>query len=430
MVKKSVLSAFVAAALAVPAVAQDWNSVGFVDHSTYQAVNADGTSAYAGGFPIRLRGVVLNDTHDWLDPTPAYDPNVHLWQMGGEAEFYVQATNLDGTAWDSDPNEAFDDFGGTASWIGQNYGNHIMHEDPYYSYTDAEWTAELGRLNLYGGDGVTDPVRAGDLVEIRARAGLNYKGKMNVNEQHSKDPNNDFEVVILQQAYGLPTPTPITLGDVKDANDADIFDANRQTGGELHQSTLVKIRNVTLQSTAGWGSDSDLTLLDAAGRTLPVHLGLDNSFDSNAAPDGLFDVVGIMDQSDFSGTGGYSLLVMHAGDFTAPAELGDVNGDGNIDNLDITPFIRALSAADETAFLTQYPDGFYWAADCHQDGNIDNLDITPFVTMVSGAGDAVPEPTTMLLIGLGACLAAIRRPRAPRAPEQVNDRPSGRGNEE
>ena len=65
---------------------------------------------------------------------------------------------------------------------------------------------------------------------------------------------------------------------------------------------------------------------------------------------------------------------------------GDVNADGNADNLDITPFIAALVAADEAAFLAQYPGGWYWAADCHEDGNIDNLDITPFVAILAGGG--------------------------------------------
>jgi hypothetical protein len=38
------------------------------------------------------------------------------------------------------------------------------------------------RERLFGR--LPDPLRAGDLVEIRARGGLSYAGKMNVNEQH------------------------------------------------------------------------------------------------------------------------------------------------------------------------------------------------------------------------------------------------------
>lgn len=90
---------------------------------------------------------------------------------------------------------------------------------------------------------------------------------------------------------------------------------------------------------------------------------------------------------------------------------GDVNNDGNLDNLDITPFIGAQAAAGEAAFLAFYPAGDYWAADTNTDGNIDNLDITPFISIVSGGGgNVVPEPGVAVLLAMGS-LAAIRRRR-------------------
>ena len=48
--------------------------------------------------------------------------------------------------------------------------------------------------------------------------------------------------------------------------------------------------------TSGWGTDSDLVLTDETGRTLDIHLGLNDSFLSQSAPEGWFNVVGIMDQ--------------------------------------------------------------------------------------------------------------------------------------
>ena len=90
--------------------------------------------------------------------------------------------------------------------------------------------------------------------------------------------------------------------------------------------------------------------------------------------------------------------------------LGDVNGDGNVDNLDMTPFIAAQAAEDEAAFLALYPAGEYWAADCKTDGNIDNLDMTAFSNIVGG-GQRAPAygPVTVFLspvttIGGGAVL--------------------------
>lgn len=321
MLKQSLLSVCLTVAVASLAPAQDWGTVGFVDHSVYQAVNADGSSAYSGGFPIRLIGVVLNNTEDWRDPTPAYDPGVHLWQLGGEAEFFIQATDLDGTPWDSDPGAAFADFGGTACWMGQNYGNHIMRQDPSFSYTDAEWTAELGRLNLFGGDGVTDPLRAGDLVEVRARAGLPYKGKMNVNEQHTNDPAMDFEIVVLQSGYGLPTPTPVHLSDLKTAGDAFIFDPTRQTGGERYQGELVELMDVQVASPQTWTAESLVAVTDGV-RTFTVRLGVSGSFDGAElfSVGERFNVVGIMNQSDSGGQGGYQLLAMDPGDFALVPE--------------------------------------------------------------------------------------------------------------
>ena len=75
---------------------------------------------------------------------------------------------------------------------------------------------------------------------------------------------------------------------------------------------------------------------------------------------------------------------------------GDVNNDGSVDNLDITPFIAALSAEDEAAFLAQFPNGNYAAADIDMSDRPDNLDITPFIGLLTAADTtAVPEPSSI-----------------------------------
>ena len=53
--------------------------------------------------------------------------------------------------------------------------------------------------------------------------------------------------------------------------------------------------------------------------------------------------------------------------------LGDVNQDGEVNSLDINPFISILAAAN---FLEQ--------ADCNQDGVVNFLDIAPFIAILSG----------------------------------------------
>lgn len=329
-----------AVSLTTDALAVDWNSAPIIQHKDYQAVGETGASAYgASAFPIRLRGVVLNNSEDWLNPTAdRCTVSGYPWEwMGGESEFYIQAVDLDGTEWDPDTEAAFEDFGGTSSWLGQNYGNTKHYSVDYYSsvslpynYTDEAWYDELDRLQLYRpGTSLSDSqlVRTGDLVEVRANIGLSYKGKMNVNENHDNASKWDFEVVILEKGYGLPTATTLSLSDVKDeeTND-DIFDATRATGGEHYQSTLVTFRNVKLLDGTGWGTNTDLTLVDATGCTLGIHLGLNDSFASSTAPTGWFNVTGILDQADdtYSGRHGYQLLAMNVADFVPVPEPGSI----------------------------------------------------------------------------------------------------------
>ncbi|MGD8452036.1 MAG: S8 family serine peptidase [Phycisphaerae bacterium] len=63
--------------------------------------------------------------------------------------------------------------------------------------------------------------------------------------------------------------------------------------------------------------------------------------------------------------------------------VGDINGDGLVDNFDISPFVYAVTHS-EVEFVTQYPAGQYGAADINQDGQVDNFDISPFVSLLTG----------------------------------------------
>ena len=90
---------------------------------------------------------------------------------------------------------------------------------------------------------------------------------------------------------------------------------------------------------------------------------------------------------------------------------GDVDDDGSVNNLDITPFIAALSAADEAAFLTQFPNGNYAAADVDMSGSANNLDITPFIGLLTAAGSnatAVPEPSSLVCVALALMMGRRR----------------------
>ena len=54
-------------------------------------------------------------------------------------------------------------------------------------------------------------------------------------------------------------------------------------------------------------------------------------------------------------------------------DAGDVNGDGVVDLLDVTPFVAVLAGGD-----------FNEAADINGDGMVDLLDVGPFVDLLSG----------------------------------------------
>jgi hypothetical protein len=91
---------------------------------------------------------------------------------------------------------------------------------------------------------------------------------------------------------------------------------------------------------------------------------------------------------------------------------GDVNFDGEVNGLDVDPFVEAVLGG-----------GYAAPADMNGDGAVDGLDVDPFVAAVVGGGAAaspldvadVPEPSTLLLALLAlvgsACCAAGRRGR-------------------
>jgi len=86
--------------------------------------------------------------------------------------------------------------------------------------------------------------------------------------------------------------------------------------------------------------------------------------------------------------------------------IGDMDGSGAVNNNDITPFVLALS--DRPAYEALYPGiDADVVGDIDASGALNNNDITPFVNLLSGP-QAVPEPATTALLGLGV-LALIRR---------------------
>jgi len=93
---------------------------------------------------------------------------------------------------------------------------------------------------------------------------------------------------------------------------------------------------------------------------------------------------------------------------------GDMNGDGNANNLDINRFVEALTADEPIRFEVEFGYAPGVVGDMNGDGEFNNLDINPFVELLTGASSlrSVPEPSSVALLGLGGLLLSGRRTRA------------------
>lgn len=270
----------VIAAQAAPTTAE-------VTHTEFQAVNANGEQAYTATEKVALEGILLHNPADMLNPTPD-ETITETFNIGGQWQIFFQG---DG-----------DDHAGTAVWLGQLY-NNLPWVAPDGGYTNEEFIAELSRLN-------TAQFCPGDKIRATGYY-LSYNGKLNINEQHSNNPDHDFTIELLERGLGLPRPEVVTLDDLKDENDEFIFDNTRQTGCEYYQARLIKIENVYFADANDWVPHGQLTITDGA-KTFPVKLGRGNGIyaGSNNLTEP-FDIIGIMDQESAYLIDGYRIYVMN-----------------------------------------------------------------------------------------------------------------------
>ncbi len=369
---------------------------GQVLHRDVQAVDEDGVGTFQGA--ATLTGVLLYNPELRFDATPNFIP----WQLDGSSTFRL------GAQWEIFV-QAVDsgDRGGTACWMGQNYGNLPWLRNSALSYTNDAWQAEMDRLNHDPATGRR--FREGDLIRVVASNTLFYSGKTNVNEAHSISPSLDFSLELIDANVGLPEPEAISLAAIKDANDAAIFDPDRLTGGEYYQGVRVIIEDVTLVDAGAWGSDGPFddracTITDATGRTLTARMPRSSVLDFGDAPDGTFDVIGVIDQlsgSSDDGTTGYELFVTDiAGD------PGDITLDGVVSEADLG--ILAAHWQDVDDRLT-WRDG-----DLNFDGRVSEADLGLLAAHWQEGvvpPTMIPEPTTLAMLVVGGLAIARRRPR-------------------
>lgn len=244
-------------------------------HSTIQAVNQYGSSAWTPVPGAIVEGIVINNPWDMLAYSNA--ANSPQWQV------FIQTSQAG-------------DFGGTALYM--------RREKPFpghpgnLPYSPEEWDAEMERLNYP--NGVTPPLQRGDRIRVQALApGLQFRGKFNINEAHSKDEDRNFHITILERGL-TPLASLLSLTDVKDASNEFIFDPARLTGAEHYQGSLVRLEGLTLDDPQNWALDGTVTVRQG-NLTMPLKLGLDPnllSVNTLAMQTLGFSLTAIMDQED------------------------------------------------------------------------------------------------------------------------------------
>ncbi len=281
-----ILAAFLA--ITVVNVGSAGPTVAAVTHTEFQAVDAGGEHVYSDTDKVILEGILLHNPADMLDPTPD-DTITQVFNLGGTWQIFFQGEG--------------DDHSGTAVFLGQLY-NNLPWVSPDGGYTNEEFAAELSRLNAA-------QFSSGDRIRVTGYF-LSYNGKLNINEQHNRNPDHDFTIELVERGVGLPRPEVVTLDDLKDGNDDFIFDPTRWTGCEHYQARLMKVQDVYFVGDAsGWNPGAELTITDGV-KTFPIKLGRGNGIyaGSNNLTEP-FDVIGIMDQESTDLTGGYRLYVMN-----------------------------------------------------------------------------------------------------------------------
>jgi len=301
-------------------------TVAKVTHRQFQAVDAAGEQTYRASDKVILEGILLNNPADMLDPTPD-DTITETFNLGGQWQIFFQGEG--------------DDHAGTAVFLGQLY-NNLPWIPLDGGYSNQEFITELNRLNAA-------QFSPGDRIRVTGYY-LSYKGKLNINEQHNKNPDHDFTIELVERGVGLPRPEVVSLDELKDESDNFIFDPSRERGCEYYQARLIKIEGVSFADASNWGPNGELLITDGA-KTFPVKLGRGNGIyaGSNNLTEP-FDIIGIMDQESANLKSGYRIWLMNYdgnGSVLASREhrLADRPGDTNLDG--VVDFVDLARLAED-----------------------------------------------------------------------------------
>lgn len=249
----------------------------------------------------------------------------------------------------------------------------------------------------------------------RVAAGFN-SGWSDIMGPDGRDPQGLSDLVMLPGAhysdpeFSILAPLGITdlefLADFTfDANyeNAVIFGGSNGTNaGRLHMLRLNEARD----GFALAGGLADLVADNAAERdALLFGSGFGATTDIQVGPDHAVYVLSLS-----NGT------LYRIAPLNPSFVLGDMDGNGIVDNFDIRDFELALT--DGQAYLAAHPTlgNYKMRGDVNGDGIFDNFDIRAFEELLTSSPAAVPEPSAMLLAlggGSVAMLFAWRRRHRP-----------------
>ncbi len=156
------------------------------------------------------------------------------------------------------------------------------------------WDGTGGLVTFKSGMASPD-LQVGDLVMVTGKIGP-YNGLMEIM------PASDTNIVVLGSNAPLPKPEVVSISDFN-------------TNGEMYESHLIEIKDLTLLSGAWPTSGSKSLLLTDGKDTVTVYLDSDMKLFNYPEPKWPVDLIGIGSQYASSGVGGYQLLPRFITDF-------------------------------------------------------------------------------------------------------------------
>jgi hypothetical protein len=228
--------------------------------------------------------------------------------------------------------------------------------------------------------GTAVPASYGMILDLNATTGIAYGAQRDIAWNITSEPiavtSGEFP---SEQTFGVSGQQDLNVSSVVFGDDAsqDIFDPFDPEDPDTTENDPSLV--------ASYAVDGSVATL-----TLPI------------------DMIFLDTDGDF---------VAYAGQFVATVNvggvlLGDVNLDEVVNGLDVDPFVDVLLNGP-----------FQVEADMNEDGVVNGLDVDPFVAAVVGGGvAAVPEPSTLALLGLGLFACGLWRGRGRRSVVQRGSR--------